>query len=114
MLIGVGIMVTKDTISPPNDGTLLKRLLRVEILQDERDYLLAAIEASPPNYFTNIPLHMSIRYLSQRIKEISEVVEQQQRDERVEEHIPQSDDEQIGADNPPDSLMPLQKQSEEV
>jgi hypothetical protein len=25
----------------------------------------------------------------------------------AEEHIPQSDDEQIGADNPPDSLMPL-------
>jgi hypothetical protein len=63
---GVGIMITEDTISPPNDRTLL----RIEILQDEIDYLLASIEASPHNYFTNAPLHMSLRYLSQRIEEL--------------------------------------------
>jgi hypothetical protein len=65
----------------PNDRALLK----IEILQEEREYILAAIAASPHNYFTNAWMYLAQRDLSRRIKEISEVVEQQQRDERASE-----------------------------
>ena len=81
----------------PNDRALLK----IEILQEEREYILAAIASSPHNYFTNAWMSLALRYLSARIEEL--LTETLDIDD---EYVPLKH-EQIGADNPPDSLMPL-------
>ena len=55
----------------PNDRALLK----IEILQEEREYILAAIASSPHNYFTNAWMSLALRYLSARIEELTETLD---------------------------------------